>query len=173
MYDDYVGYQPEALAELHSFLQGYAKGLTVDNTVETFDVENNPEQPRGWKSTIARATSACAALFAFTKVLDSLPRHRQDEKEVITTGACTSAGVGGAVTHDFLLLCIPFMRYGTKVYQPEICRINSDQEFLHLLRRYYNTKRGRSSWRSLRKVNSINFVKVPSPRQIENTESLR
>jgi hypothetical protein len=146
------------LAELHSLLQGYAKGLAVENSAETSDVKNSLKQPEGWKSTIARATLACIALFTFTKVPGTLPQHRQDEQEVITTGACTSTGIGGDVTHDSLLLCIPFMRYG-KLYQPEICRINSDREILDLLRRYYNTKRGRSSWRLLRKVKSINFVK--------------
>ena len=151
------------MTELRSLLQGYAKGLAVENSAEAFDVENSPKQPEGWKSTIARATLACTALFTFTKVPGILPQHhRQDEQEVITTGACTSTGLGGGVTHNFLLLCIPFMRYGIKLYQPEICRINSDQEFFHLLRRYYNTKRGRSSWRLLRKVKSINFVKVLS-----------
>src|SRR5690606_4326176 len=73
---------------------------------------------------------------------------------------CVRTGLGGINTHNFLLLCIPFMHRVAKLYQPDICRINSDQEFLYLLRRYYNEKRGRSPWRLLRKVKAINFVKV-------------
>jgi hypothetical protein len=166
LYDDYVGYQPEALAELRNLLQGYAKDLAVDTSAEAFDEENSSAQPRGWKDTIASAALIYTTLLTFSTKAPGLPRHRQDEQPVITTGACTSSGIGGAATHDFLLLCIPFMRHGTKLYQPEICRVNSDQEFLHLLRRYYNAKRGRSSWRLLRKVKAINFVKVLlSPRQ--------
>lgn len=160
LYDDYVGYTADALTKLHNLLQDYGKGLAVDDTAETFDEESGQGQPTGWKSTITRAALACRELFALKKGAATLPRHRQDEQDVTTTGACKNTGIGGPATHDFLLLCIPFMRYGTKVYQPEICRINSDQEFLRLLRRYYNTKRGKSSWRLLRKVKSINFVKV-------------
>lgn len=141
-------------------LQGYGKDVTVGSTIETFDLEEAPEQPKDWKQTISQGFTACAQLFAFAKVSASLPRHRQDEQEVITTGACSRTGTAGAGVHDFVLLCIPFMRVATKLYQPEICRINSDQEFFQLLRHYYRTKRGKSPWKWLRKVKSINFVKV-------------
>ncbi|KAH6847511.1 hypothetical protein B0I37DRAFT_146495 [Chaetomium sp. MPI-CAGE-AT-0009] len=160
LYDDFVELRPGALAELHSMLQRYGKDTTVDNDMEIFDVENAPEQPKNWKQTISQAVSGWTQLLAAGKRGTNLPRYRQDKKkEVIPFGACSRTETDGGETHDFVLLCIPFMRVATKLYQPEICRINSDQEFIQLLRHYYAAKRGPSPWKWLRRVKSINFVK--------------
>lgn len=65
--------------------------------------------------------------------------------------------------HIFVLMCIPFQIYGTKLQQMDSCDVKSDQEFFQALRYYYSTKRGGSIWARLRKVISINFVKVREP----------
>jgi hypothetical protein len=148
------------LDELQYLLDSYGKDVTFDSTVDTSDQENVPEQPGDWKQTISRTFATCTQLLTAEKASASLPRHEQDKQEVNTTGACSRTRTGDTGTHNFVLLCIPFMRVATKLYQPEICRINSDREFLQLLRHYYQTKRGRSPWKWLRKVKSINFVKL-------------
>ncbi|KAK3292819.1 uncharacterized protein B0H64DRAFT_402750 [Chaetomium fimeti] len=161
LYDDFVELRPGALAELHSLLQHYGKDTTVDNDMEVFDVENGPEQSRDWKQTISQVVSSWTQLLASRKKATNLPRYVQDKKKAaIPIGACSRTGTDGGEAHDFVLLCIPFMRLATKLYQPEICRINSDQEFIQLLRHYYASKRGPSPWKWLRRVKAINFVKV-------------
>ncbi|KAK3360900.1 hypothetical protein B0T24DRAFT_671777 [Lasiosphaeria ovina] len=94
-----------------AFLTGKHRPSQLANSTRLHWTCNSPEQLRtaeglekhhrksyylGLRGTIRFHKSARQSV--------SLPRHRQDEKQVITTtGACTSAGVGAAVTHDFLL----------------------------------------------------------------------
>ena len=173
LHDDFVELRPGALADLDELLQSYGKdarfnnGISTQEIIQTLDDENltaqtHPRQQTGWKQSVSSAANSCIGLLtSLVPSSASLPHYRQDmDSDIATTGACIQTGSGGAGMHDFLLLCIPFMRVATKLYQPEICRINSDQEFLKLLRHYYQTKRGRSPWRLLRKVKSINFIKV-------------
>ena len=159
MYDDFVEVRPGALSELDNLLQIYGKEVTANDTIEALDVETVPDQSRGWKP-ISSIINAWTRFLTVTKTSATLPRYHQDKDEdFVTIGACTRVGSEGAGAHDFVLLCIPFMRVA-KLYQPEICRINSDQEFFKLLRHCYETKRGQRPWKLLRKVKSINFVKV-------------
>ncbi|KAK3326837.1 hypothetical protein B0H66DRAFT_600940 [Apodospora peruviana] len=140
-------------------LQCCGKDDGVNDVIETFDIESSgANQPTDWKHTLRSAANVCAA--AFTQATAKLARYpRNKEDGAITTGSCIRTGPAGTEDHNFVLLCIPFMRLATKLYQPEICRINSDQEFLKLLRLYYDIKGGSSPWKLLRKVRSINFVK--------------
>ncbi|KAK1452934.1 hypothetical protein CCUS01_01951, partial [Colletotrichum cuscutae] len=62
--------------------------------------------------------------------------------------------------HSFVVLCIPFMRWGTKAYQPDVCGIRSDQNFFHMLRASYETYRAQSRWSWLKRVEVIDFFKV-------------
>lgn len=126
-----------------------------------FDVENTPEQPKDWKQAFPQAVSSLTRRAVAGKKGTNLSRYRPEKKkEVIPIGACSLTETDGGGDHDFVLLCIPFMRVATKLHQPKICRINSDQEFFQLLRRYYASKRGPSPWKWLRRVKFINFVKV-------------
>ncbi len=96
----------------------------------------------------------------------TLPRHRKDLQPEMELGPCPKQ-IGEAETdHSFVLFCVPFRRWAAKLHQAEVCRINSDQEFMQVLRHCYATQRGPSAWTRLRKVHSIRFVKVsyvPSP----------
>ena len=73
--------------------------------------------------------------------------------------------LGGSAQHHFLLLCLPFMRWGTKLHQSEVCRVNSDRDFFRLLReRYYTARKtrgivpGLSLW--LQRPRFIEFVRL-------------
>jgi hypothetical protein len=161
---------------LQTLLHRYGKDTTVHNDMEIFDVEDGPGQAKDWKQTISQAVGSWTRQLSPGGKGTNLPRYRQDKKkEVIPIGACSRTGTDGGEAHDFVLLCIPFMRVATKLYQPEICRINSDQEFLQLLRQYYATKRGPSPWKWLRRVKAINFVKVrylPRPLNINTHHTI-
>lgn len=56
-------------------------------------------------------------------------------------------------------MCVPFMRQVAKLWQAEVCRINSDREFFRLMRYYYD-QHTRRPWARFRKIEGINFVKV-------------
>ncbi|KAM7212825.1 hypothetical protein V8F06_011771, partial [Rhypophila decipiens] len=173
LHDDFVELRPGALSDLDKLLQGYGKERDLDNEfgvtqeiIETLDAESSPNQGpppqrRDWKQSARFAINSYRGLFsALVLKPPNLPQYRQGRSgQINTTGACIRTGFAGAGLHDFLLLCSPFMRVATKLYQPEICRINSDQEFFQLLCHYYQAKRGRSPWKLLRKVKSIRFVK--------------
>ncbi|CAI0652137.1 unnamed protein product, partial [Colletotrichum noveboracense] len=62
-------------------------------------------------------------------------------------------------THKFVLLCIPYMRWGTKAHQPDVCAIESDQQFFNFLRASYDTYRTQGRWNWLRSVKAIDLVK--------------
>ena len=82
----------------------------------------------------------------------------------IQAGIPADGRLGGA-QHHFLLLCLPFMRWGTKLHQSEVCRVNSDRDFFALLRKQYHAARKRRgrvpglfSW--LLRPQSIEFVQL-------------
>ncbi|KAL5888219.1 hypothetical protein ACKVWC_003488 [Pyricularia oryzae] len=93
-----------------------------------------------------------------------LPRHNQAgaTSDHGRLGMCppTLPGIQqGPVQHNFVLLCVPFMRHGAKLFQPETCTINSDREFFQAVRYHYRRGRGSTAWSRLRKVRSLKFVK--------------
>lgn len=95
-----------------------------------------------------------------------LPRHRQDLNEPNLSECSTSNTMpGDQQRHRFLLLCIPFMKWGFKLQQPDVCRIHSDRDFFKLLRQAYLEHRSSKAWRWLRKVRQLDFSQVcPPPR---------
>ncbi|KAK2022198.1 hypothetical protein LX32DRAFT_603295 [Colletotrichum zoysiae] len=57
--------------------------------------------------------------------------------------------------HSFVLLCIPFMRWGTKAHQPDVCAVRSDQAFFRLLRASHAAYRTQHLWSRLKRLVSI------------------
>jgi len=176
LYDDFIETQPGGLKQLRNELRIYGKdydpfiGPSTLLAPEPLDdsgsaAANGPrflgplKKVTQWSNT---GYTRVVNLFNKTR----LPRFRQEEWQTKELGTCnnTTAIVPGANTdHNFLLLCIPYMRMGTKLSQSEVCRINSDQEFVKLLRQRYVAQRKQSTtaiWKLLRKVCSIEFVKV-------------
>ncbi|KAK4224003.1 hypothetical protein QBC38DRAFT_446875 [Podospora fimiseda] len=90
-----------------------------------------------------------------------LPQHKQRIPLQIP-GACQpkTSPQNNPHSHTFLLLCMPYFQLASKLQQPDVCRINSDQELFHLLRNKYD--KARSRWNQLssklRKVQGIEFV---------------
>lgn len=158
LYDDFIELRRGALERLEAELQQYGKGLVVDS--ELTDAGDVPGSRNSFREIVQGLLSNCYAMLPSSN-FGGLPLFRQDSKANTVPGSCGRASScleNGR--HNFVLLCIPFLRLATKVHQPTTCRINSDQEFVKLLRHYYTSQRGRSSWKLLRKVRSIKFVQV-------------
>lgn len=93
-----------------------------------------------------------------------LPRHPQDTNGPdLTKCSIRNALPGGEETHRFLLLCIPFLKWGLKLQQPDVCRIHSDRDFFKLLRKAYLKHRVGKHWRWLRRVKQLDFCQVCDP----------
>lgn len=163
LYDDYTELQPGAVLKLEQLLKEYCSERTVPT--EILNAAGKLKPSRRQVGVIAR----CAELFSInwgpnTKGWSSLPRHQRSKLSTAELGVCSAASGNAPGDHNFLLLCVPFMRWVAKLWQAEVCKINSDQDFFHVLRYYYN-QHGRRSWARLRKVDAIHFVKA-SPRLI-------
>lgn len=62
--------------------------------------------------------------------------------------------------HKFLMICAPFTRRVSKAHQPDVCKIHSDRDFFKSLQCTYSDSRRAFKSRWLRRVSSIDFVKV-------------
>jgi hypothetical protein len=155
LYDDFVELRPGAAKELETHL----RSLHDIQPAEMMDGENESRQPttqnymsiQTWKSLLQRLLPATR---------NPPPRHDRTIEQDIELGLCSRNLDMSDRSHNFMLLCVPFQRWATKLHQAEICRINSDQELFRVLRHYYGTKRGISAWTRLRKVHGIDFVMV-------------
>ncbi|KAL8984667.1 MAG: hypothetical protein Q9205_001429 [Flavoplaca limonia] len=84
-----------------------------------------------------------------------LPTHAAPQNRHATSGL--SAPVSESL---YVLLCIPFSRYGTKCIHMDLCSLHSDQAFFKNLRVHYIELRGK--WKSkfsLRQLVGIRFVR--------------
>lgn len=79
----------------------------------------------------------------------------------------TLEGAGQDPCHNFLILCIPFMRWGIKAHQPDVCRVRSDREFFRLLRAIHSEHNVSHRWKGLRRVSSMTLS-----RYLHNTVEL-
>ena len=83
------------------------------------------------------------------------------DAELLQMGS-PSTSVASATTTSgslYLLLCLPYKTRGTKLVQPDLEKIQSDQDFFRLLRSCYSEIRGRPrSMLSLRTPRRIKFV---------------
>jgi hypothetical protein len=105
-----------------------------------------PAAARGKPSGLRQAFSGIAGLFrskssnGAAMPSTGLPVHKHDggrdpygclETTTPTNNtpaaAASSCGRLLRAQHHFLLLCLPFMRWGVKLHQSEVCRVNSDR----------------------------------------------
>ncbi|KAI1111745.1 hypothetical protein F5Y14DRAFT_302516 [Nemania sp. NC0429] len=92
-----------------------------------------------------------------------LPSYRSDSNgPSIQLGSCVRSLRSTPAHHNFVLLCVPYLRWGLRLHNSEVCKINSDQEFFRLLRQsYLNQRVGniRGISRIFTKVRALQFVK--------------
>lgn len=154
IYDDYTELQPGAVQRLERHLWNHTQSPSSTGT------NSQSNATAGYKDAMTGLVIRFKDIFTSGKDW-RLPSYYQPSRQSVKTiGECPRTQQAPPTSHDFALLCIPFMERASKLYQPEICRINSDQEFFRLLRYYYASQRGVRTWARLRKVQAINFVKV-------------
>ncbi|GAW18707.1 hypothetical protein ANO14919_081880 [Xylariales sp. No.14919] len=92
-----------------------------------------------------------------------LPSYRNDSNgPSIQLGSCVRSSRPAQAHHNFVLLCVPYLRWGLRLHNSEVCRINSDQQFFQLLRQcYLNQRVGniRGIFQIFKKVRALQFVK--------------
>ncbi|KAI0137843.1 hypothetical protein F4776DRAFT_621371 [Hypoxylon sp. NC0597] len=152
--DDYIELQPGALNRLQELLYRYGK---PSEQQEPFDVDNGPDIANGGIY-MGQLWQQLKASLPGRNRGPILSRQRQDKSTSPKFGVCPKRPVAALADHLFILLCIPFRRWGTKLQQADTCDINSDREFFKALNYYYQMKRSRSKWTRLRRVTSIEFV---------------
>jgi hypothetical protein len=157
LYDDFVKLRPGAVEELATELREYNNRKrtvrTYSNPVMApLDHQNQTEQPSGWKHSITQLWTSIQKLNGSTPK-PTLPPTCQGSRNDIELGLRSETSGNRSTGHDFVLLCVPFLRWAMKLHQSEVCRINSDQEFSQVLRHHYNAKgveaHGRSFARSM------------------------
>lgn len=155
-HDDYIELQTDAVLRLEQLLEEY-----FSSTSEPADVAGPGAISDA--SVQGRINSRWEALRSklrfFKNKASILPHHQNSEQSEENLRACPAMLGTSCKDHKLALLCIPFVRLASKLWQAEICRINSDQDFFRVLRHYYNN-RGKKPWAWLRKVQAVHFVKV-------------
>ncbi|KAI0903190.1 hypothetical protein F4823DRAFT_619601 [Ustulina deusta] len=115
-----------------------------------------------WKGAIPTSIQWFSKLLTKAKP-NGLPTHRQDNNDPSTQlGSCVRSAGTAQAYHNFVLLCVPYFRWGLRLHNSEVCRINSDQQFFELLRQcYFGQRRGaaRNVLRIFTKVRGLRFVK--------------
>lgn len=161
LYDDYVEFQPGALDNLKTILSSSSGGHPVTLQPEDFDppaINDRPERENTWLNLVSR----CKQLMNGSPRDTRLPwtRRGADSMEL---GICQEGTGNPRVGHNFVLLCLPFMRWGRKLHQLDTCSLQSDQQLFLLLRRKWadlRKSRQRISTESLRRLVSLEFVMV-------------
>lgn len=156
LHDDYTELQTGAVLRLQQFLEKYfSSAVEPIEAVRPAATSNTPDQ-------VGIASWGLNLRSKFRPSNDTastLPRHHASKRSAEELGTCPVIPETPHLDHNFVLLCVPFVRLASKLWQAEICRINSDRDFFRVLRHYYNN-RGRRPWARLRKVEAVHFVKV-------------
>ncbi|KAI0857312.1 hypothetical protein F4860DRAFT_490180 [Xylaria cubensis] len=131
-----------------------------------------PVQGHLWKGAISTAIQwirnfSTAILwidnFLATGKSPGLPSWRRGDDNLLTQlGSCVSSAGTSQANHNFVLLCVPYLRWGLRLHNSEVCKINSDQQFFKLLQQCYFSQRhgpARKLLRVFTKVRALQFVK--------------
>ncbi|KAI3318876.1 hypothetical protein HD806DRAFT_526054 [Xylariaceae sp. AK1471] len=159
--DDYDAISPRSITDFEFHLKRYnmsTQSLELSSNVGA----NNTVALHSWREFITATARSFRELLSTPKSF-SLPRHRQDRSNSSTQlGSCTRSAAAAQADHNFVLLCVPYLRWGLRLHNSEVCRINSDQQFFRLLQQTYFGLRSNTSFgifRVFRKVRALQFVK--------------
>lgn len=158
LYDDYVELRPGAISRLEQLLTKYSSCTGGEDDLSDSGMTSKTSSP---SNAVSWTSEILSKIWPFNKRSSNLPRHHSSKRGAEDLGTCPTISERPRPNHDFLLLCVPYMRLASKLWQADICRINSDREFFRVLRYYYD-RRGKRPWARLRKVRAVHFVKVCS-----------
>ncbi|KAH7009811.1 hypothetical protein EDB80DRAFT_572198 [Ilyonectria destructans] len=164
IYDDFTETRPDSVKDLKTFIDNYRSPnlsmspmkdpLQVDDD-ESQSSNSNPQRNRFIVSELLRAIKNVFQAQRPGKLPNGEPRGSGHD---ISGCASTLEGAGQDPNHNFLILCIPFMRWGIKAHQPDVCRVRSDRDFFRLLRATHSEHNVSHRWKGLRRVSAIDFV---------------
>ena len=146
-FDDFVELRPGAAKQYEQLLH-----RTQSNSDQSADYRNDAVS-----RFLSRFTKAIGEVLQGYKEGRALPLPQH--KPVSARQHQPQAPAKTADQQIFLLLCIPYRQYATKLLQLELQDLQSDQHLFNLLRAGYKDIRGRlKSSLSLKTVKSIKFV---------------
>ncbi|KAK0637021.1 hypothetical protein B0T17DRAFT_504403 [Bombardia bombarda] len=163
LHDDFQELRPGAVEELAIQLRNSNKlNDNEDELIYSDPVDDSkaaPQPSTTIRDILMQIRQYIQSIANAIKPFTSAHQSRNIQRD-IELGLCPSASASthARSDHNFILLCIPFLRWATKLHQPEVCRINSDQELFRVLRSYYASQRGGSAWTRLRKIKGVQFV---------------
>ncbi|KAK2598817.1 hypothetical protein N8I77_012204 [Diaporthe amygdali] len=160
LYDDFKELHPGALKKLENLLVSYFCEYPV--TLQPGDIEPPATHDRSNRGNILGGWVRRWKQVFEGRLRDArLPQTRRPA-EAMELGLCSGGTGSDRAGHNFVLLCLPFMRWARKLHQPHTCNMQSDKAFFLSLRNQYaeacKSRRWMSS-ESFRRVLSIDFVK--------------
>ncbi|KAI0124137.1 hypothetical protein BJ170DRAFT_735849 [Xylariales sp. AK1849] len=151
LHDDYVESRSGALNELKLVLYQYGIHTRASGDLESNASHQTLPVPNGMvqKSKVPR--NQC---YDFR-----LPSYWQNQTRA-ELGKCRRKAAAVQINdkHNYILTCVPFGRLISKLHQPEVCTIDSDQDFFSLLRVTYRKNRTTTPFSFLCRVKAIRFV---------------
>lgn len=165
MYDDYVELKPGGLERLGNLLETYF--------YEPF--QNPTDNPTSLPATTTEGSSSGVngwGAWDWVGTLrgrnkdSKLPQHNQPRIHSVLDGCPLGSRASPTSKHNYVLLCMPYKGV-SRLSQPDVCQINTDQQFFGSLHDYYSKQRDSISrlwtFEFLRSVRQINFIQVSSP----------
>lgn len=156
LHDDYIELQTGAVQRLEQLLEKYFSSTSEPDEAVDPDAISAAQGTGGIDSWGVKLRSK---FWLRNDKASTLPHHHASKRSAEELGTCPVMPETPHMDHNFVLLCVPFVRLVSKLWQAEICRINSDRDFFRVLRHHYNN-RAKRPWARLRKVKAVNFVKV-------------
>ncbi|KAI1736294.1 hypothetical protein F4680DRAFT_461201 [Xylaria scruposa] len=135
---------------------------TFESRLKQYNRATQPVQGHWLKGGLPTTIQWFRNIFATAKS-PILPSYlRRDDSLLTKLGSCVSSTGTTQADHNFVLLCVPYLRWGLRLHNSEVCKINSDQQFFKLLRQCYFAQRcgpARELLRIFTKVQALQFVK--------------
>ena len=158
LYDDFQEVQPGAAAKLEQELNRHGSAAQDGAGNKGAAVHGSSGASSGsgasWLGTIMGTISHLKG--SKRDQSPSLPLHKGQNGQLQTSDSPNSQVPPQQI---FLLLCIPYRKYGTKLIHMDIATIQSDQDMFRELKNHYSAIRGRMTFLlSLQKLKCIRFV---------------
>lgn len=130
LYDDFTEIVPGAVKQLEAELR-YQNTKQPELEYDNLDAQNTPRShPNSFARVLFQMWTGTTQIFRkFQYPL--LPEHKSSRGNMsleLGNPCAQSSQQAPYTTHLFLLLCVPFLRFATRLAEPEVCQINSDQE---------------------------------------------
>ncbi|TPX13401.1 uncharacterized protein E0L32_006131 [Thyridium curvatum] len=143
-YDDFKQLESGGVNDLTETFRTYANEDHLSEGCKQ-EMRSSP----GWRRWIGKSSASSSA---------QLPFSQKSSVAESAIGSCHKTSQIQRNTHNYVLLCVPFMKKALKLHNAEVCKINSDREFFRMLRYYYTQHCPRKRFSIPKRVQALNFV---------------